>query len=507
MPVVKTSRKNKRQPSSRDVGGKARAVLKKVFGLDGFRPGQEEVVRSALAGRNTLAIMPTGAGKSLCYQLPAVMLPGMTLVISPLIALMKDQVDKLTELGLTASQVNSGRTARENNDAVEDIAEERPAFAITTPERFTQPEFLATLNGVTIDLIVIDEAHCISEWGHDFRPAYLGLGSAIKSLGSPPVLALTATAPAAVVHDIRAQLDLADLNVINTGTYRPNLRYEVVAVEGDEAKQQRLVSLMGELEGIGIIYTSTVKHAESTAELLKTHHIAAERYHGRLSSRERHEIQERFMRGELKAIVATNAFGMGIDKSDIRFVVHYSLPGSIDAYYQESGRAGRDGLDARCILFFHKADQRTHLFFMGRKYPRFDDIAAVHGALVAARAHQRPVDLKGFRDGGLGVGSRKLSVVLALMAELGDVENNDGFVTLRRPHLDESGLSDLALLYDARKDRDREKLDNMIAYAQSSLCRWLLILRQFGESIDGDACGGCDNCRRQTSQQQLPAAS
>jgi ATP-dependent DNA helicase RecQ len=485
-----------------------RVVLKQVFGLEAFRPGQEEVVRSALAGRNTLAIMPTGAGKSLCYQLPAVMLPGMTLVISPLIALMKDQCDKLTELGLGASQVNSGQTSRENSEAVEGIAEARPAFAITTPERFTQQEFLETLNGVLIDLIVIDEAHCISQWGHDFRPAYLGLGRAIKALGSPPVLALTATAPPPVIDDIRAQLDLPDLNVVNTGTHRPNLKYEVNQVASDDHKQLRIIELMNELEGIGIIYTATVKHAESVAELLRSHGIAAERYHGKLSPRTRHEIQERFMRGELKAIVATNAFGMGIDKSDIRFVVHYDMPGSIDAYYQESGRAGRDGEDARCVLMFLKSDQRTHLFFMGRKYPQFDDIAAVHGALVAANAHQAPIAVDAIRDSAPGVGPRKLSVVVSMLTELDDVEQaDDGTISLKRSDIDEAGLSELARIYDARKDRDRKKLDAMIAYAQSALCRWHLILREFGEAIEGEACGDCDNCKRTTSRQQLAAAS
>jgi ATP-dependent DNA helicase RecQ len=487
---------------------RTRTALKRIFGLDEFRPGQEEVVKSALAGRDTLAIMPTGAGKSLCYQLPAVLLPGMTLVISPLIALMKDQTDKLGELGLDASQVNSAQTTQETRDALDHIGEARPTFAITTPERFIQPEFLDPLKGVLIDLIVIDEAHCISEWGHDFRPAYLELGRAIKSLGSPPVLALTATAPPAVIEDIRTQLDLPDLHVVNTGTYRSNLIYEVVSVEHDEDRQKRLVELLRELAGIGIVYTSTVRQAESVTDLLQAEGIAVARYHGRLAARERHDTQERFMRGELKAIVATNAFGMGIDKSDIRFVVHYNLPASVDAYYQESGRAGRDGETARCILLFLKADQRTHLFFMGGKYPRFDDIAAVHAALVAAKARVDGVTLERIQEACAGVAKSKLRVVLSLMAELGVVEqDDDGLFRLVESDIGEAGVTELARAYEARKDHDRGKLDSMIAYAQSALCRWHLILRVFDESLESGECGECDNCRKSAERRRLAAAS
>ena len=320
-----------------------RRTLRRTFGFRALRQGQEEVIRSILAGKDTLAIMPTGAGKSLCYQLPGAELPGTTVIVSPLLSLMKDQVDKLRELGINAAQVNSTLTASEESEILEQIQKEQREFVFVTPERVTQPEFLETLKTNKIDVFVIDEAHCISQWGHDFRPSYLHLREVIEALGNPPVLALTATATPDVIDDIRRQLGREEMEVFDIGVYRENLWFEVIPAPKEEAKRTTLARLLGEMEGGGIVYVSTIKDCEAVTEHLESLGFAVARYHGRLGTRERKRNQDRFMAGELKAIVATNAFGMGIDKPDIRFVVHYNLPGSLESYYQEAGRAGRDG--------------------------------------------------------------------------------------------------------------------------------------------------------------------
>lgn len=466
------------------------------------------MIESALAGRNTLAIMPTGAGKSLCYQLPALLMPGLTLVISPLIALMKDQTDKLDQLGLGASQVNSGLTSQETEHALDAIEREVPEFVLTTPERLTRPDFIEKLRGVTIDLIVIDEAHCISQWGHDFRTAYLDLARAIKTLAAPPVLALTATATAETIEDIRKQLDLDDLAVFNTGIYRPNLEYEVIGVETEEMKQTQIIRLLRELDGIGIVYTSTVRDVETLTTLLSGLGLPVARYHGRLGIRERHDTQERFMRGELKAIIATSAFGMGIDKKDIRFVVHYNIPGSVDAYYQESGRAGRDGVAARTILLYQPSDRRTHLFFLGRRYPRLQQALEVQVGLESLRAGESAVTLAAIQETVSTVPKTKVRAILAAMVDMDLVsEEADGRFRLLREDVGDAELERFGQIYETRTGHERGKIDQMVAYAQSALCRWKMLLQAFGDTPEWSECNHCDNCRRGVEREVREAAA
>jgi ATP-dependent DNA helicase RecQ len=460
-----------------------RLALRETFGFDGFRPGQEEAAGAVLDGRDLVAVMPTGSGKSLCFQLPALLLEGTSVVVSPLIALMKDQVDNLRSRGVAAAALHSGLGAAERASVERELAARRLRLVYVAPERLASARFNAALAAVPIARLIVDEAHCISQWGHDFRPDY-GLLGELRLRLAVPAAAFTATATPEVRADIARQLHLSDPLELVTGFDRPNLTLAVEPCRSRADKARALDRLLREVGTPGIVYAATRKSVDLWAGVLEARGLRSGRYHAGLGDAERVRVQDDFLAGRLDAIAATNAFGMGVDKRDLRFVAHAEVPGSLEAYYQEVGRAGRDGLPARGVLLFGPADVRTQEFFLAGSNPSPAVFRRVW-ALLGTGADDATIESAGSGDAAGAMAAATAARLLRRAAErLGRSPGSGG------PPMDFAAQADKAR-------RDRGRLDTMIRYAFGRGCRTRFIYDYFAGAGRGAAvvrCGTCDVC-------------
>jgi ATP-dependent DNA helicase RecQ len=465
--------------------------LREHFGYEEFRKGQEAVVRSVLSGRPTIAILPTGGGKSLCFQLPALLLPGTTVVVSPLVALMKDQVDALRARGIAATFVNSSLGEGERQERQAALRRGEIRLVYVAPERFKSPSFLSAMAGLKVPLLAVDEAHCISAWGHDFRPEYQRIAQAREVLAAGRVLALTATATPEVRRDIADALEMRDPKVFVAGFDRPNLFIEVLKVSGDKDKLGRILAL-ARGGGPGLIYAATRKNVEKVVASLRASGIDALGYHAGMEDQERTSVQDRFVKGEAPVIAATNAFGMGVDKSDIRFVAHFDAPRSLEAYYQEIGRAGRDGQESLALLLFNFADVMMQRRMIESGRPSRDLVERVWEE--ARRILQGRLDDLARACGAL---PSEIQGAVRLLESAGHLErgrSREAEFFVATPSVGPGELAVDFELLELRVARERQMLDRLVRFADTRGCRRQNLLRYFGDEDAPRGCKACESC-------------
>ncbi|MBZ0188237.1 MAG: ATP-dependent DNA helicase [Candidatus Obscuribacterales bacterium] len=468
----------------------ASRVLKEAFGLSEFRPKQAEVVANVLKGKHTLALLPTGYGKSLCYQVPSQLLPGMTLVVSPLIALMRDQIVGLSSRGIeNATYLNSTVSDDEQYERIKAVRQGKTKLLYVAPERFDSPAFRALLKEVQISLLVIDEAHCISQWGHDFRPQYRNLAGHFSEFPDSTVLALTATATPPVREDIVKSLNLGPMSIVEGCLDRTNLHLEVVEAKNATVKDSFLLNVVAKEKEPVVVYVSSRKESERVSSFLKANGARAAFYHAGMAGDLRHRVQKKFEQEEISVICCTTAFGMGIDKSNIRRVVHYNLPASLESYFQEAGRAGRDGAPAVCTLLYMKKDIFTQKWLLGKNYPTDEQVLLIYR--LVRKAGEGGIRWQEIL-GAANVPAPALNGALDHLKSTKLIESDRSGVLFDLMPAGRQALIDMSSLR-RRRYRDQDRLEKMIGYATNQYCRRRSIITYFGQKLESN-CTGCDVC-------------